>query len=76
MSASTFFDDKEFLRLGHSLPNTEAVRLGVTDRILFGEDSPEGVIVSNTRQMYVDTLTNELYINPDVGEKTGWLLTT
>lgn len=40
---------------------------------LFGDGSPEGVVKSNASQLYLDKLTNTLYINPDIDVTTGWV---
>ncbi len=56
----------EFFTLLESLVNLE---------ILDGEGSPEGVETGRFKSLYIDTLTNDLYIKTTIeSDNTGWIL--
>ncbi len=56
----------EFFTLLESLVNLE---------ILDGEGSPEGVETARFKSLYIDTLTNDLYIKTTIeSDNTGWIL--
>lgn len=41
--------------------------------MLTGSGSPEGVEPSNASRLYLDTDNNDIWVNPEVGVKTGWV---
>ncbi len=56
----------EFFTLLESLVNLE---------ILDGEGSPEGIETSRFKSLYIDILTNDLYIKTTIeSDNTGWIL--
>lgn len=78
MATSVFFDDEELLNLGLSLAMVEAIkRIAITDLgayvTLDRAGTPETFIKSNFSRLCVDTAANQIYFNPDVGVKTGWV---
>jgi len=78
MTTSVFFDDAQFLKLGLSLDMVEAIKkIVVTDLgayvALDRAGTPESFIKSNFSRLCVDTSANQMYFNPDVGSKTGWV---
>lgn len=44
------------------------------DYMLTGSGSPEGVEPANQTRLYLDVDTNDIYVNPIIGERTGWVL--
>jgi len=43
------------------------------DYMLVGSGSPEGVQPANRTRQYLDTSTTQLYVNPVIGSRTGWV---
>lgn len=44
------------------------------DYMQVGEGSPEGNIPANRTRQYFDTLSGDLYVNPVIGARTGWVI--
>lgn len=44
------------------------------DYMQVGEGSPEGAIASNRTRLYFDSLGGDLYANPLIGARTGWVI--
>lgn len=45
-----------------------------SDYMIVGSGSPEGAIPSNRTRQYFDTSANQLYVNPAVGSRDGWVM--
>jgi hypothetical protein len=43
------------------------------DYMLTGAGSPEGIEAANQTRQYLDVDTNDLYVNPVIGARTGWV---
>jgi len=43
------------------------------DYMLTGSGSPEGVQAANQSRLYLDIDTNDLYVNPVIGARAGWV---
>lgn len=41
--------------------------------MLTGSGSPEGVEPANASRLYLDLDTNDVYVNPVIGARTGWV---
>lgn len=44
-----------------------------SDYMIVGQGSPEGSIPANKTRQYMDSGAGQLYINPVVGARTGWV---
>ena len=45
-----------------------------TDYMIVGSGSPEGIMPSNKTRQYFDAVANQLYINPAIGARDGWVV--
>lgn len=44
-----------------------------SDYMLVGQGSPEGLMPANKTRQYFDSDAGQLYVNPVIGAKTGWV---
>ncbi len=45
-----------------------------TDYMIVGSGSPEGVTPSNRTRQYFDAVSSQLYVNPVIGARDGWVM--
>lgn len=81
-------DPIQVLALGTKITDKDLTQIdfhtwmeAITERVNFlvplsGTGSPEGVVVSSPRRLYIDTATNNLYFKLTGDGDTGWVLTT
>jgi len=41
--------------------------------MLTGNGSPEGIQPANASRLYLDLDTNDIYVNPVINSRTGWV---
>lgn len=41
--------------------------------MLTGNGSPEGIQPANASRLYLDLDNNDIYVNPVIGSRTGWV---